>query len=196
MAGLLTQNQGQPVAPAPAAGAPMPGPQGVAPETGFTGEEEGGNVSPEEQAQYDEFVNNAYKLLYSEKTMPAVIDRIKSSPEPVEAVANIAASTVVRLEDSAVKAGKPISNDVLFQGGREIVEDLADMASEAGIHDFTDEEMEATWYQALDLYREMSKGKSGEMQQAAMQDVEALKQAEASGQLEQMLPGLSGRGKG
>ena len=183
MAGLLEQNQG--MAPAQDAAPPQ--------EPGAEAEAET-NVSPEEQAQYEEFVDNAYKLLYGDDSMPAVLDRLKSSEDPIEAVANIAASTVMRLQDSASKAGTEISPDVLFHGGKEIVEDLADMASEAGIHDFTEQEMEAVWYQALDVYRNLAQGAGIDHTEAAAQDVAMLQEAEATGGVEEIFPELANRG--
>jgi hypothetical protein len=155
-----------------------------------------GNVSPEEQGQYDQFMDNAYKLIYSDNSLPKVLERIKSSPNPVEAIAHIAASTVVRLQDSAEKAGSPISPDVMFQGGVEIIEDLADMAGEAGAHDFTDEELESATYQAMDLYQQMASDAGMVDQQAATQDMAALQQADSAGTLEQMVPGLASGNKG
>lgn len=176
MPGLLEQNQKTPT-------------QGPAPET-----EGEANVSPEEQAQYAEFVDNAYKLVYGDDSMPAVLDRMKSSENPVEAVANIAASTVMRLQDSAEKAGTTISPDVLFHGGKEIVEDLADLASEAGIHDFTEEEMEAVWYQALDIYRSLAEGAGVDHSEAAAQDIAMLQEAESTGGVEEIFPELANQG--
>ncbi len=177
--GILDQNAQptQPVMPAEqASGEPQP------------------NVSPEEQAEYDQFIDNAHLLLYSDDGNKAVLERIQASPSPIEAVAAIAAQTVIRLQDSAEKAGSPVSQDVLFNGGIEIVEELADMTKEAGIYEFTDKDLETAIYQTMDEYQRLAEGTID--QNAAAQDVEMLKQADASGQLEQMLPGLSGRGAG
>ncbi len=203
MAGLLTQAQGAmppgpgaapaPMPPGPGAApapTPVPGtiPVGGAEDTTETGEEKP-NVSPEEQAQYDEFMNNAYTLIYSDSTFPAVLKRIKSGANPVESIANITATAVNRLKDSAEKSGKTISTDVLFQGGKELLEDLADMTGKAGIHDFTDKELESALYQALDLFRQMQ-GDDPQKQAAAQQDVATLKAAQANGTLNQLLPGI------
>lgn len=195
MAGLLTQGQGQPVPPAPVApAAPSLSPAPVAPRSGDptpSDETEKPNVSPEEQAQYDEFMNNAYKLIYSDNTWPMVLKRIKASPDPVEAIANIAASTVNQLKDSAEKAGKTLSPDVMFQGGKELLEDLADVVSEAGNTKFSDKDLESAWYKALDIFQQLQGPQSPEQQAGYQQDVTALKGAQASGGLDQMLPGLS-----
>lgn len=218
MAGLLTQQgqqvpTGQPVPagpPTPAvtgvagqspmgqpvpAGPPTPAGAGAARPHEDTSEkgEEKPNVTPQEQAQYDEFMNNAYKLIYSDNTFPAVLKRIKTSSNPVEAIANITASTVNRLKDSAEKAGKTLSVDVLYQGGKELIEDLADMTAQAGIHTFTDKEMESAVYLALDLFRQMQGPQSPADQAATQQDVQTLKGAQAAGGLDQLLPGLGGR---
>jgi hypothetical protein len=152
-------------------------------------------VSPEEQAQYDKFVDNAFKLIYSDEGLPKVLERIKASPSPVEAIANITASTVMRLQDSAEKAGAPLSPDVLYNGGIEILEDLADMAEEAGAHSFTDEEMEAAMYQTLDVFQKLAQDAGLVDNDAAAQEVEMLKKTEMAGGIDQVLPGLTQKGE-
>src|SRR3546814_17793696 len=63
----------------------MDQPRGLMPEGGAEqpasspapqeGGDETANVSPEEQAQYDQFVNNGLELIYKEKYFPKVVDR-------------------------------------------------------------------------------------------------------------------------
>ncbi len=174
----------------------MPSPQGVIPETDYQ-EGEQPNVSPEEQAQYDQFMDNAFKLIYSDQTFPQVLARIKDSPDPTEALAATAVNVITRLEDSAKESGTPLSPDVIYRGGVEILEDLAQTAEKAGIHAYTEEELESALFQALDLYRQMG-AKDGRLnQEPIQQDMAALVDVDKQGKLGELLPELQGKfGKG
>jgi len=175
MAGLLNaseQNPQQAAAPAAAGAEPAP------------------NVSKEEQAQYDEFVTNAMSMMNSEKGSKALLKSIEGE-NPVEGLANAVASIVMRLEDSAEKAGAKISGDVMMAGGAEILEQAADLSEQAGGHAFTEEELEQAVYMAMDLYRE-ARTQQGKLDQGSFgQDLNDLKAAEADGTLEEQIPGIT-----
>lgn len=152
MAGLLSQM--------PTAGAPQP-PMGEPPARMQRGptdpmnmEGEEANVSPEEQATYDAFVGNAYKLI--EKARDGILSSLGASEDPKMNLANATAQVVMAVHQSAAKSGQQISPDVLFHGGAEIMETLAEAAERAQIHNFTEEELEGAFFQAVDMYREMA----------------------------------------
>lgn len=196
MPGLLNATPAGPAgAPPPPAG-PMAGrmepPMGDG--DGRDGDEQGEapNVSPEEQAQYDQFMDRAFALAYDERTFPTVMGRIAKAPDPVEGLAAATAMLVSRLKDTAARQNISLSPDVLYHGGAALLEDLADTAGKAGIHDFTPDEVEGALYRCLDLYRSMEGGDPAG-KQAVAQDWQALVQADRAGALGQMLPGL-GRG--
>ena len=50
--------------------------------------EEQPNVSPEEQQGYDEFVNNAFSVIYDKKSLPQILEGLKGDGNPVEGLAN------------------------------------------------------------------------------------------------------------
>lgn len=182
------------VRPEPQAGQP------AQPKGGEPTEAEG-NVSPEEQEQYDAFMQNALEVIYPRgedaQVAPNILNGLKATPDkPLLALANTAVSMVVGLRDSAEKAGNPIGDDVLFHAGADLVAELAEVAEAANIHEFSEEEIENAFYMALDLYR-------GEAQQSGRIDQEAAKQAigqvveaDRNGTIEQVLPGISERMKG
>lgn len=151
--------------------------------------EEQPNVTPEEQAEYDRFMDNALKLIYNEKALPQVIRSLAGGGDPVEGLANTTVMVIGRLEDSAGGHGS-INGDVLFHGGVEILEDLADLAGEAGIKDFSEQEIEAALYRALDQYRMMRQG-DGTLNEGPMrEEFEQLVAADRAGALDQALPEL------
>lgn len=193
MAGLLSNMPG---AAGPQPGGAMAGPQavGAGPQRGATDptntDGQQPNVSPEEQAEYDEFVNNALNLIYDEKTKDRVIERLGATDDPVDDLANTVAVTVMGLQDSAERSGRKISDDVLFHGGIEILEDLANLAEKAGIHSFSEDELEAATYRALDTYREMATQAGKIDPEALKQEFGSILQADKQGALEQVLPGI------
>lgn len=151
------------------------------------------NVTPEEQAEYDLFVKNAMEFIYTEddKVLPDVMNRLATG-KPVDALAQTAVWVVGMVESSAKSSGKEISDDVVFHGGREILEQLVEVAEAGGDHDFTEKEIEAAWYQALDLYREASSGEGGRFKpEEAASEFMALNEADQQGNADDVLPGFS-----
>lgn len=147
-------------------------------------------ASPQEQAQYDEFVNNAFNLIFDEKTMPGIIERLSATEEPIDDLANTAALVTFRLQDSAQKAGAQIPDEVVFHAGVEILEELANLSEKAGIHEFSQEELEAATLRALDVFREMGTQAGSIDPEALKQQFGALIEADNAGQLNRALPGL------
>ena len=161
---------------------------------GFNGEDVEGdpNVTPEEQAQYDMFVKNAMEFVYTEddKVLPDVMKRLATG-KPVDALAQTAVWVVGMVESSAKANTKEIEDDVIFHGGREILEQLVEVAEAGGSHDFTEKEIEAAWYQALDMYREASTPEGGRFDaQAASDEFMALNEADQEGRGDDILPGF------
>jgi hypothetical protein len=206
MAGLLTGVQRR-TPPGQAGGAPiMSGPgeergegaaDGAAEEAAEVqpGQGERPNVSPEEQAQYDRFIDMAFRLIYDQKSFPQILKRLTATPDPVEGLAATVVMVVSRLRDSAKRQGVEISPDVLYHGGSELLEDLADTAEKAGIHRYGPEEMEKALYRALDLYRSIEQ-RAGADPRAFRQDWEMLVSADKEGRLGEVLPQFAQGGQG
>jgi hypothetical protein len=135
------------------------------------------NVSPEEQAQYDEFVTNGMQLIYQKQggtvqVAPAVLAQLKGDwkgvegslgqvpqeekpldpKSPIDCLAVATVALVLSLEASATGAGKQLDPAVTFHGGAEILEQLADIDNAAGIHDFSDDEMTGAAHRTAMLY--------------------------------------------
>ena len=154
-------------------------------------------VTPEEQEQYDLFVSNGMKLLYDQKVMPKLMESIRGGGNatedgnPIEGLANALSMLVMRLEDSAAEKGQPISPDVMLHGGTELLEQMADLAEQAGVHTFDESEIETALYLALDTYRttRQQQGKLPEDQLKA--DMQQLAQAEQDGSIDEIIPGIT-----
>ena len=149
-----------------------------------------GNVSPEEQAEYDQFVDNGLKLIYNEAMTDKILERLQASDNPVEGLANVTFMVIEKLITSGKQNGKEFSGDIKFHGGVEILEDIANLAMEAGLHEFSEEELESAMYATLDLYGEKEKREGTLDEGAAQQDMAGLIQMDQDGTLEQEFPGL------
>lgn len=170
-----------------AAGAPKQGAQGSR-----GSEDEGSNVSPEEQKQYDQFVKNGMRLMYSEQGTQAIVQSLAGDGDPVAGLANTVAMVVLRLKESAEKKGAQLSTDVVMHGGLELLEQAADFASQAGIHEYSPEEMESATWKAEDIVRSTLQQQGKLPVDEIGQELEQLMAADQSGQIDQVLPGVSG----
>lgn len=167
---------------------PAAGPQGVAPEVGFQGE---ANVSPEEQAAYDQFMDNAFKVIYDDKAAKQILGRIGQSGNPIEGLATVTVQIVTRLADDARKQGNPVDPAILLHGGADIMSDIAELAGKAGVHNFTEEEIENSMYVAMDQYgtAEMEKGTLDK--EAIKSDFQQMMEADKAGRIDELIPGLT-----
>lgn len=166
------------------------------------------NVTPEEQAEYDQFMQNALTLMYESgddggQVRPQVIDALRAAegggqqeggPNPaILALANAAVTVVGQLDDSARKAGKPVSDDVLYHGGVAVIEELAEIAEAAKIHDYSEEDMTGAFAQALDMYRSKAIQDGRTSEETLKGQFAEINDAEAAGRLGDVLPGLPGQ---
>lgn len=184
------------------------GGNGNPPRSPNEGGEEQSNVTPEEQAQYDQFVNNAIEVIYpqGEQGMSSVVqenlqgqfdpkvmeyfataDPPLNPQSPTDALAAASVLVVLYLEASAEQAGKPIPDEIVYNGGAEVVEVLADDGEKMGLFALSDEQVEGAFYRAVDLYRISSPRVDP---QALAQEFNEIVAADEAGQLEQALPGI------
>lgn len=152
------------------------------------GESEGSsgvNATPEQQAQLREFVRNGQLLIYDKTLFHTIVDRFRNADDPVEQLATMAVLVVKRLYDSAKGQLDPA---VVFHGGTEIVDELAELSEKAKAHAFTDEEKQAALYRGMDKFRSMEQRLGNVDRGEAQQEWGRLKAADQSGQLDQAVP--------
>lgn len=91
-------------------------------------------VSPEEQEQYEQFVVRALQFIHGPETRDAIIDHLNQTDISVpEAVGRTAAFVAQRIVETAKAAGAELSPDVVFHAGTEVVEELFEVGSRAGV---------------------------------------------------------------
>jgi hypothetical protein len=155
--------------------------------------EQPSNVSPEEQRQYEMFVDNCYSLIYDKKTIGNVLKSLDATDDPKMNLANTTVMIVKRVADSARQAGQQVSTDVLMHGGAEVLEDLADLAAKMGLHSYTPDEIEGAVYIAADLYRGMAEADGTLDIEGSKRDMAKAIQADQAGQMDAIIPGASAR---
>jgi|GEM_PF-1583199 len=148
------------------------------------------NVSPEEQAAYDSFMDVALQVIYGD-AFNEIFERLRADADPIEALAQTAVEIVRRVVASASENGQQMNGDVVFHAGIAIVEELADRMGDLGIHDFTEDELEKVTYRALDLYRDVEI-ENGELdQEGAQADWANLQEANRSGELDALMQDMT-----
>ena len=156
------------------------------------------NVSPEEQAQYDAFVGNGLKVIYGEGANPSgedepavrpdILNRLKESSDPLENLANTTVWLVTMLETSAEKGGNQLDDAVVMHGGKAMLEELAEVSEAAGIHDYSEKEMEGAWYRGLDLYRETATQDGRVDPESLKEQFGEIQRADEQGRMGDVLP--------
>ena len=191
------------------AGPPQAAPGG-APMAGAmdAGMAEGQPASPEEQALYEDFIGRAESFLVPESGQVSreILANLRGdfdpqaaqifaqaepplAPSPQDAVSATAVLLTLTIEAGAMQQGVDYPDDVVQHAGIEVIEMLVAVSEAAGIHEFSEEELEGIYYRALDLYRITSPRIDQDMLKAGFQQ---LMQANEQGNLGKILPGLPG----
>lgn len=144
-------------------------------------------ASPEEQAAYTEFVSQAMTLIWDKKVYPQLLKMM--AEDPVEGLAQATAQMVARVATSGEKAGREFSGDVVFHAGKEILEEIADLARVGKVKDFGEDPdaLEGAWFRAVDAFRVLMESAGRVDQEAAKQDLAKLQAADESGALKENL---------
>jgi hypothetical protein len=140
------------------------------------------NVSPEEQAQYEDFVSACRELIYeggqiNERILglldedPADIKELFGDvlplDEPTEdggtlweregnviALAAATVAVVVEVAKDMQESDTLPDGDIIFHAGREVLEDIAETSRETGHYQYNQKEVSEAFRKAVDLYRE------------------------------------------
>lgn len=115
-------------------------------------------ATEEEQATYELVVARAMKFTYGEGK-DQTLKLLSSGESPADGIGRAAAMIVRAIKQSADQAGKPIADDILFNAGIEIVEDLAEFGVKAKVFQYRDdaeeqEQTELALFYAMKYYGE------------------------------------------
>lgn len=167
-------------------------------------EDEEANVTPEEQAAYEAFVKAGFDLVYTDgKVNEGILEMLDKDPADLIAVLGeevgeefspviaLAATTVVVVLEVVRRSGeaKP-DGDIILHGGRQLLEDLANLANEAGVQKYTSENVSQAMLHAVNLYRLTAANEDMVDEQALTEEFAEILNAQEEGRLEQVLPGI------
>ena len=188
------------------AGAPQQPAQAGAAQTlapGSTGETS--QASPEEQAQYEQFVKSVHGVMFPEAepgtVNPAIVNNLQGQFDPkvleafqaaepalTDSPQDSLAATTVLLTMMGDSAGD-FTDDVVMHGGVQVLEDLVEIAEASKIHEFSEQDIEGATYRAMDLFR-IASPRADPV--ALTEQFKGLMAANEKGELNSVLPGLPG----
>ena len=194
----------QETAPAPSGPEPEAGqenfvsPEAMADILGGSGaegppEEQGGEV---EESQVDEFVDKASELIYGGDTPEGeistpILDMLKgglgNADQPVDALANTGATISARVIAKAVEQGFNLDPAAAFQGMLEVLGDLATIAGEEEVYDYSQKEVDAAGIKAGEFLYQQTEELGFFDQQEMSDDMTQMQADSDSGQMEKDL---------
>lgn len=116
-------------------------------------------ATPEQMAEYNQFVGHAMLLLWDEEFIPQGVELLEAHPDVADAIANIAVVLIQRILAGALEQGHQMSLEVLLHGGKKIVEEVGEFAEASGAQGVNDEVLEDAFYNAADKMRPYLQGK-------------------------------------
>lgn len=148
------------------------------------------NVTPQMQQEFEKVMDDAQKLIYGKATFGTVLQSLKAGNNPISSLARTTITLILRLKDAYEQNKAPIDDAVLFGVGKAILEDLAQTATLAKIHDFSQHDIDVAFYNAMDMYRAIGVQKGWLDPKEFQQEIQQIKQADADGTLDKILPGM------
>lgn len=126
-------------------------------------ENQGGDVPPEMQEQFDIFVANGMNIIHDEKVSNDLLNRILKG-NPVQAIAEATVDMVTRLSDSAAENNMALTNETLVHGSNILMGEIINMAEAAGMQKLTEEQRTQSYQLATSMFLDNSV-KSGKITQ-------------------------------
>lgn len=155
-------------------------------------------ANPIEQQDYEQFLNNCFKLMYSSDndfaSLKMILQQLASPKDPGATLANITVTIVHKAEDSARASGLKPDSSTILEAGKTVLEDVASLAFRARLQDYTEAQLEGAFYRAIDQYRAMSDAAGTLDKAAAQKEFAAMVQAEKDGTLDRVVPGATEAG--
>lgn len=160
-------------------------------------------ATPEEQEAFDAFVIDGVAMIYGGgEVRPGILKLLDDDPRDLKKALGdqevfkdftpgvaLAATAVVIVIELVRKAGQgAIPDAVILHGGKRILEELATVADEAEIHDFSEDELNRSFFIALDLYREAAVAEGLLDPTQLKEEFEQIKAVDAQGGFGQEVP--------
>lgn len=112
-------------------------------------------ATPEQRAQFDQFVATGMAILFDPQFVNTARQRIEGDDNPIDAVAEVATNIVNRIFTEAMKQGEDIDQLVVLHGGWQILNYVAEVAQVGAGVEMTPDDIETAFYLAADKFRKM-----------------------------------------
>lgn len=150
-------------------------------------------ATPEEQQQYDEFVSLALDMVSkpeSKDLRAKLLKLLGAGGDRVQSLASTVYYLFSAVFKAGVDAGIQFDPGVLLAAGEEITQHISIFGKVRKVADYTPEEVDTAFLQAVDMFRMNNKDMLDP--QAAQQDLHEIQDADNQGNLDQVAPGLAG----
>lgn len=149
-------------------------------------------ASPEMQERYEDLAARSLLYLYQDAVARPLLEVARSYDEPQEGLGEAGALLFSRLKSAVQRDGRDVPPEMALALGAEIMGNLAEIATEAGVYDFmgNQKDLDGAWYLALDRFRAMEEASGSLDPEQARQDAEILRAANESGELEKALDAI------
>lgn len=170
------------------------------------GNREEPNVTPEEQAAFDEFVTTGLELIYEGgQVKPGILKLLDDDPsdlikilgrdvpelgERFSPVIALAATATIVVMEVVKRLKEHPDGSIIMHAGKELLEELGDLADDVNGKDFTQDELNQAYLHAVDLYQAIGTADGTVDKELASQEFADILNAQEQGQLDKVLPGL------
>ena len=115
------------------------------------------NVTPQQQAIYNGFVNDCYRILFNPQAFPATLKMIMAHGTPAQGVAQAVVMVALQVEEGYQKSGKPITpTPILVRGALELLRTLIQVAQQAKVHTFSQNDFAQAIQLSVSMYSQQA----------------------------------------
>lgn len=146
-------------------------------------------VSPELQAEYEDVVGRALLFMYDKRVMPTLLESMRNGGNPQEALGETAALLFSRIDAAIRESNRGVPDDMKVAAAAEVMGNLGEMATEAGIYDFMQDKtaLEGAWYLSMDRFRSIQEQAGAIDPQEAQSNAASVQQMMQDGSLDEIL---------
>jgi hypothetical protein len=146
-------------------------------------------VAPELQAEYEDVVSRGLLFMYDKRVMPVLLESMRTGANPQEALGETGALLFARIDAAMREAGRAAPDELKAAAAAEIMANLGEMATEAGIYDFMQDNaaLEGAWYLSMDRFRDIQETSGALTPQQAEENATGVQRMMQDGTLDQLL---------
>ena len=152
-----------------------------------------GNVDP---AQVEQFIEGGFEVIYGGDTEDGELSKPIASmlrrkiDDPAQSLANTAAQVATKVITTSMDGNVSLDPAAAFAGLMELVGELASVATEEGIYDYSQQETDAAAVRAGEVLYGLTQELGFFSQEEAMQDAGTIAEASQNGELDQAITAM------